>query len=133
MTPSRRQFLVAGSGAMARVARRASRSRRAPPRTGPGQIANVPFSAWDRHLQYRRDLGFDDDTSHLPRAVGLSPVELRTTHRHGVEPTLSAERRRDVRRQVRRFGHRVLGGAAPSANSTPPIKPWVRRNVEQCK
>ncbi len=33
------------------------------------------------------------------RAVGLSPVELRTTHRHGVEPTLTADQRREVRRR----------------------------------
>src|SRR5262245_65047557 len=30
------------------------------------------------------------------RAVGLSPVELRTTHKHGVEPSLSAKQRKEV-------------------------------------
>src|SRR5947209_6064357 len=33
------------------------------------------------------------------RAEGLSPVELRTTHKHGVEPTLSRAQRKDVRRR----------------------------------
>src|SRR5690242_9773766 len=31
--------------------------------------------------------------------VGLSPVELRTTHRHGVEPSLAAAQRREVRQR----------------------------------
>src|SRR5574340_1784552 len=29
------------------------------------------------------------------KAVGLSPVELRTTHKHGVEPTLSKDQRQE--------------------------------------
>src|ERR1700677_4552012 len=31
------------------------------------------------------------------KAVGISPVELRTTHKHGVEPSLTKEQRREVR------------------------------------
>ncbi|MYB75788.1 MAG: TIM barrel protein, partial [Chloroflexi bacterium] len=30
-------------------------------------------------------------------AVGISGVELRTTHAHGVEPTLSAQERREIK------------------------------------
>ena len=31
------------------------------------------------------------------KRVGLSPVELRTTHKHGVEPSLTKDQRADVR------------------------------------
>jgi hypothetical protein len=43
------------------------------------------------------------------RAVGLSPVELRTTHRHGVEPTLNAQQRREVRMRFRDAGVEIWG------------------------
>src|SRR5437867_2761707 len=33
------------------------------------------------------------------KSVGLSPVELRTTHKHGVEPSLSADERKEVRQR----------------------------------
>src|SRR5262249_3388243 len=31
--------------------------------------------------------------------VGLSPVELRTMHKHGVEPSLSADQRKEVKKE----------------------------------
>src|SRR5687767_3824008 len=43
------------------------------------------------------------------RAVGLGPVELRTTHRHGVEPTLTADQRRDVRNRFRDANVEIWG------------------------
>ena len=43
------------------------------------------------------------------KATGISPVELRTTHKHGVEPSLSKEKRAEVRKQLRRRGRRDLG------------------------
>src|SRR5688572_20711403 len=33
------------------------------------------------------------------KASGIAAVELRTTHKHGVEPTLSAAERKDVKKQ----------------------------------
>src|SRR5213083_2286450 len=115
MTPSRRQFLAAGSSAVAAsLVSQAEAGAQAPaqpaaqPATRPGQVANVPFrlgivtyniaATWDLPTIFR-----------ICRAVGLSPVELRTTHRHGVEPTLSPERRRDVRRQFADSGIEFWG------------------------
>src|SRR5690349_9090494 len=43
------------------------------------------------------------------KAVGVSPVELRTTHRHGVEPSLSPSQRRDVRRRFADTGVEFWG------------------------
>src|SRR5579864_6806527 len=40
------------------------------------------------------------------KSVGLSPVELRTTHAHGVEPSLSKDRRKEVKKQFTRSEER---------------------------
>lgn len=66
------------------------------------------------------------------RAVGLSPVELRTTHRHGVEPTLTADQRRDVRRRFADANIDIWGcGTVCEFHSTDAQE--VRRNVETCR
>jgi sugar phosphate isomerase/epimerase len=66
------------------------------------------------------------------RAVGLGPVELRTTHRHGVEPTLTADQRRDVRRRFQDAGVEIWGcGTVCEFHSTD--AEVVRRNVATCR
>jgi sugar phosphate isomerase/epimerase len=66
------------------------------------------------------------------RTVGLGPVELRTTHAHGVEPTLSADRRREVRRQFADGGVEIWGtGTTCEFHATDPA--GVRRQIETCK
>src|SRR5436309_7192145 len=66
------------------------------------------------------------------RAVGLSPVELRTTHRHGVEPTLNADQRRDVRRRFADAGVEIWGcGTVCEFHATD--QAVVRRNIETCR
>src|SRR5437763_12006666 len=42
-------------------------------------------------------------------SVGLSPVELRTTHKHGVEPTLTPSQRGEVRRRFADAGVEIWG------------------------
>src|SRR5580765_5182471 len=44
--------------------------------------------------------------------VGLSPVELRTTHKHGVEPSLSKEQRKDVKKQFADAGVEIWGSGS---------------------
>src|SRR5262245_29386699 len=41
--------------------------------------------------------------------VGLSPVELRTSHKHGVEPSLSKEQRKEVRQRFDDAGVAIWG------------------------
>jgi sugar phosphate isomerase/epimerase len=66
------------------------------------------------------------------KAVGLSPVELRTTHKHGVEPTLSKERRQEVRKRFADAGVDIWGcGSVCEFHS--PDSAVVRKNVETCK
>jgi sugar phosphate isomerase/epimerase len=66
------------------------------------------------------------------RAVGLSPVELRTTHRHGVEPTMSPEARKEVRRRFADAGIDIWGcGTVCEFHSTD--KQEVQRNIDTCR
>lgn len=66
------------------------------------------------------------------RAVGLSPVELRTTHRHGVEPSLNAQQRRDVRQ---RFADANIDiwGSGTVCEFHAADQQVVRTNIETCK
>ncbi len=64
--------------------------------------------------------------------VGLSPVELRTTHKHGVEPSLSKEQRKDVRRRFADGGIDIWGcGTICEFHSPDPAV--VKKNIEVCK
>ena len=66
------------------------------------------------------------------RAVGLAAVELRTTHRHGVEPTMSADARREVKQRFADAGVEIWGcGTACEFHSPDPQV--VRQNVETCR
>ena len=57
------------------------------------------------------------------KAVGVSPVELRTTHKHGVEPSLSKDKRVEVKKK---FALWMLasnsGDAGRPASSNPPMR-----------
>ncbi|MER3415407.1 MAG: sugar phosphate isomerase/epimerase [Gemmataceae bacterium] len=66
------------------------------------------------------------------RAVGLYAVELRTTHKHGVEPDISAARRREVRQAFADAGV-VLWGYGTVCEFHAPDPAEVRRNIELCK
>jgi sugar phosphate isomerase/epimerase len=64
--------------------------------------------------------------------VGLSPVELRTTHRHGVELSLTHEQRREVRQRFADAGVECWGcGTVCEFHS--PDRAVVRENIETCK
>jgi sugar phosphate isomerase/epimerase len=66
------------------------------------------------------------------KGVGLSPVELRTTHKHGVEPSLSKARRKEVRRQFADAGIEAWGcGTTCEFHSPDPAT--LKRNIETCK
>src|SRR5437762_2531416 len=64
--------------------------------------------------------------------VGISPVELRTTHKHGVEPTLTKDQRREVRQRFADAGIECWGcGSVCEFHSPDPAV--VRKNIEICK
>jgi sugar phosphate isomerase/epimerase len=66
------------------------------------------------------------------RNVGLAAVEFRTTHAHGVEPTLSREQRREIRQRFADAGVTIWGcGSVCEFQAADPAV--VRRNIETCR
>ena len=66
------------------------------------------------------------------KSAGISPVELRTTHKHGVEPSLSKEQRKDVRKRFAEAGIEIWGcGTICEFHS--PDAAVVKKNIETCK
>jgi sugar phosphate isomerase/epimerase len=66
------------------------------------------------------------------KAAGISPVEFRTTHKHGVEPSLSKEQRKEVRQKCADAGIDIWGcGTICEFQSPDPAV--VQKNIETCK
>jgi sugar phosphate isomerase/epimerase len=66
------------------------------------------------------------------RDVKIAAVEFRTTHPHGVEPTLSSEQRKEVAKRCQDAGLRIWGcGSVCEYHSPDPAV--VQKNIETCK
>jgi sugar phosphate isomerase/epimerase len=66
------------------------------------------------------------------KATGLHCAELRTTHKHGVEPGIAADRKKEVRRQFDEAGVVLLSlGTVCEFHS--PDRTVVEKNIEICK
>jgi sugar phosphate isomerase/epimerase len=66
------------------------------------------------------------------KGVGLSPVELRTTHKHGVEPSLSTDQRKEVRQRFADAGIDIWG-CGTTCEFHAPDADVVKKNIETCK
>ncbi|MGC1276179.1 MAG: TIM barrel protein [Planctomycetaceae bacterium] len=66
------------------------------------------------------------------RDVGIAAVECRTTHRHGVEPSLTAGERRDVKSRFADSGVRFWG-CGSTCEFHAADRAVVQKNVEECK
>jgi sugar phosphate isomerase/epimerase len=66
------------------------------------------------------------------KGVGVSPVELRTTHKHGVEPSLGAAERKEVKQRFTDSGVEFWGcGSVCEFHATD--AEVVKKNIETCK
>jgi sugar phosphate isomerase/epimerase len=66
------------------------------------------------------------------KEVGLSPVEFRTGHKHGVEPTLGKPERQEIRKRFADSGIDIWGcGTTCEFHSPEPAV--VKKNIETCK
>lgn len=63
---------------------------------------------------------------------GVAAVELRTTHAHGVEPSLNAEQRAEVKKRFKDSGV-VLWGLGSVCEFHSPDRSVVAQNIETCK
>lgn len=66
------------------------------------------------------------------KQVGLAAVEARTTHRHGIEPTLNAQQRKDVAKQFKDAGV-VFWGSGSTCEFHSPDQSVVRKQIEECR
>jgi sugar phosphate isomerase/epimerase len=66
------------------------------------------------------------------KTTGFSAVELRTSHAHKVEPDLSADQRRDVKKQIEDSGVRIwgLGSVCEFHAAQPEV---VKKHVDDCR
>lgn len=66
------------------------------------------------------------------KEVGIAAIECRTTHKHGVEPSLNADQRREVKKQFADSGVVFWGcGSVCEFQSDNPAV--VKKNIEECK
>lgn len=66
------------------------------------------------------------------KEVGIAAVECRTTHKHGVEPTLTDEQRKEVKKRFADSGV-VFWGCGSVCEFHSPDPAVVKKNVESCK
>jgi sugar phosphate isomerase/epimerase len=123
---SRRNFLKAAGVAAAAAAPLAAQAAQ------PAQPAQPAPRFRLGIVTYNIAEGWDVPTIlRVCRRVGLAAVELRTTHKHGVEPTLSAAQRKEVRSRFADAGVQIWG-CGTTCEFHSPDKAVVRRNVEEC-
>jgi sugar phosphate isomerase/epimerase len=125
MPPTRRQFVAASAAATAAGLTRPARAAEPKPDAKPlfklGMVTYNVAAQWDLPTILK-----------VCKAVGIAAVECRTTHKHGVEPTLTAEQRETVKKQFADSGVAFWGcGSVCEFQSPDPAV--VRKNIETCR
>jgi sugar phosphate isomerase/epimerase len=122
---TRRRFLQTGAlGAAALTATTAAAApgpAAAKPRFRLGIVTYNIAAAWDLPTVLK-----------VCKGVGVSPVELRTTHKHGVEPSLSKDQRKEVRQRFADSDVEVWGCGSVCEFQSPDAA-VVKENIETCK
>jgi hypothetical protein len=122
----RRRFLQTGALAAAGFAETSASAAPAPkankaPKFRLGLVTYNLAKSWDLAALLR-----------VCKSVGVSPVELRTMHAHGVEPSLSKEQRKEVRKRFADAGV-AIWGCGTTCEFHSPDAAVVKENVETCK
>jgi sugar phosphate isomerase/epimerase len=117
----RRRFLHASALAAAGVAAEPSRPDNHSPKFRLGLVTYNLAAAWDLPTLLR-----------ACKSAGISPVELRTTHKHGVEPSVSKRQRKDVRQRFADVGIDIWG-CGTTCEFHSPDAAVVKKNIETCK
>lgn len=127
MNPTRRQFLTVSASATAAASLPVT-ARADTPKPGaerpPFKLGMVTYNVaaqWDLPTILK-----------VCKSVGIAAVECRTTHKHGVEPTLSPEQRDAVKKQFADSGV-VFWGCGSVCEFHAPDPAVVKKNVETCK
>jgi sugar phosphate isomerase/epimerase len=127
MTPTRRQFLAAtaataaATGLPAAVRADGPKADAHKPPFKLGMVTYNVAAQWDLPTILK-----------VCKAVGIAAVECRTTHKHGVEPSLSAEQREAVKKQFADSGV-MFWGCGSVCEFQSPDPAVVKKNIETCK
>jgi sugar phosphate isomerase/epimerase len=122
----RRRFLQSGTAAAAGVLASTATAGPAAPASGPppfrlGLVTYNLAAAWDLPTLLQ-----------ICKSVGISPVEFRTTHKHGVEPSLTKDQRQEVRKRCADAGVAIWGCGSVCEFQSPDTA-VVKKNIETCK
>jgi sugar phosphate isomerase/epimerase len=120
----RRQFLqaaavAAATGTIALPAAAAPDDK--PLKFKLGLVTYNIAAAWDRPTIIK-----------VCKSVGIGGVEFRTTHKHGVEPTLSPDARQEVKKQFTDAGVEIWGTGSVCEFHSPDAG-VVKKHIEDCK
>ena len=131
MSVSRREFFATAGAVGAAMAASNSIVRADAPGAAAAEPAPLKFTLG--LVTYNVAANWDLPTIlKVCKNVGISPIELRTTHKHGVEPTLSSEQRREVKKQFEDSGVK-LWGCGSVCEFQAPDAATVDKNIETCK
>src|SRR3954462_4618249 len=125
MSPTRRQFLAASAVAASATGLPsvALAAPKADPRDPPFKLGLVTYNVaaqWDLPTLLK-----------VCKSVGIAAVECRTTHKHGVEPSLTADQRAEVKKRFADSGVAFWGcGSVCEFHSPDPAV--VKKNIETC-
>ena len=127
MRPNRREFVVAGASAVGLAT--ATVSGAETPK--PVSAKEIPFKLGI--VTYNVAANWDLATTlKICKNVGIAAVECRTTHKHGVEPSLTKAQRADVKKQFADSGV-VFWGSGSVCEFHATDEAVVRKNIETCK
>jgi sugar phosphate isomerase/epimerase len=124
-SPHRRAFLAVGAGTLGLLSAGASAQSAAHGTASPlFQLGIVTYNIaaeWDLATILR-----------ICKEVGLGAVELRTTHKHGVEPSIPADQRIQIKKRFADAGV-ILWGLGSVCEFHSPDASVVEKNIETCK
>ena len=128
MSANRRTFLTAASAGVLALSARSEAQQPSPALAKPSAI---PFSLGTVTYNIAAEWDLDTILKILPK-TGLTHVEFRTTHKHGVEPSLTQEQRQEVKKRCADAGVTIwgLGSVCEFHSSDPKV---VAEHIETCK
>jgi sugar phosphate isomerase/epimerase len=120
-TLSRRDFLATAAGAAAVSLLPQIAAAQSPRKFQLGLVTYNVAKDWDLPTILK-----------ICKETGIAAIECRTTHKHGVEPTLSPAQRKDVNKQFADSGV-VFWGCGSTCEFHAADPAVVKKNIEDCK
>jgi sugar phosphate isomerase/epimerase len=133
----RREFLKAGllsaAGLTSLGPRKSGTALAAPRPPGPSEAAGTPPPFHLGLVTYNLAVNWDIETIiENCKKTGFEGAELRTTHKHGVEPSISKSRRAEVKKRFADSGVRLVSLGTTCEYQSPDAA-VVEKNIEETR